>query len=52
MGDPAAGLSFIKDIKDLIFRTSTIIFWDKMKRYLEGTFRDYNEQVKWQESLI
>lgn len=45
-GDPLSALAAIKDIKELIFHTPTVIFWDKMKRFLTGTFHCYEDQVK------
>lgn len=51
MGDVEAGLTAAKDIGEIIFHTPTILFWDKMKRYLYGTFMDYNEQVKMAEKF-
>ena len=44
--DPMSGLSAVADVKNLIFHVPTLLFWDKMKRYLYGTFRDYSDQVK------
>lgn len=46
MNDPFSGVSAVKNVKDIIFHMPTILFWDKMKRYLMGTFRNYEEQVK------
>lgn len=34
------------DVLNIIFHTPTVLFWDKMQRYLFGTFRNYDEQVK------
>lgn len=44
--DAFAGVSAVKNAKDLIFHMPTILFWDKMKRYLFGTFHGYDDQVK------
>lgn len=44
--DTFAGITAAKDIKEIIFHMPTLIFWDKMKRYLLGTFRSYEDQVK------
>lgn len=44
--DPFSGVSAVKNVNDIIFHMPTILFWDKMKRYLMGTFRNYEEQVK------
>lgn len=44
--DPIAGVATCKDVKELIFHIPTLLFWDKMKRYLFGTFSCYEEQVK------
>ncbi len=38
LSDPFSGIAAGKDIKELIFHIPTILFWDKMKRYLLGTF--------------
>ena len=34
------------DLKNILFHTPTVLFWDKMQRYLFGTFKDYSDQVK------
>lgn len=44
--DPFAGRTAIKDIKEIIFHIPTVLFWDKMKRYLLGTFSCFDHQVK------
>jgi len=44
--DPFCGMSAARNIKELIFHMPTILFWDKMKRYLTGTFKCYDDQVK------
>ena len=44
--DPFAEIAAIKDVKDIIFHIPTILFWDKMKRYLLGTFSCFEDQVK------
>lgn len=44
--DPFSGLAAGKDIKELIFHMPTILFWDKMQRFLLGTFHSYEDQVK------
>lgn len=44
--DPLSGVLAVKNIKDLIVHFPTIVFWDKMKRYLMGTFTCYEDQVK------
>ena len=46
MKDNVAAIEAADDMKNLIFHTPTILFWDKMKRYLCGTFYDYEDQVK------
>lgn len=46
LGDVGALIDSGGDIKNLLFHTPTILFWDKMQRYMFGTFRDYAEQVK------
>lgn len=49
--DPIAGLSSIKNAKDLVFHMPTILFWDKMQRYLFGTFKNFSEQVRMAEKF-
>ena len=46
LGDVGALLDATNDLKDILFHTPTVLFWDKMQRYLFGTFRDYSDQVK------
>ena len=46
LGDVGALLDATKDVKDILFHTPTVLFWDKMQRYLFGTFRDYSDQVR------
>ena len=46
LGDVGALIDSGGDIKNLLFHTPTILFWDKMQRYMFGTFRDYAEQIK------
>lgn len=46
LGDVSALVDSSTDIKNLLFHAPTILFWDKMQRYMFGTFRNYNEQVK------
>lgn len=44
--DPFSGLEAAKNIKELIFHMPTVLFWDKMKRFLFGTFHSYEDQIK------
>ena len=44
--DPFSGLAAGKDIKELIFHMPTVLFWDKMQRFLLGTFHSYEYQIK------
>lgn len=46
IGDVGALLDSATDITNLLFHVPTVLFWDKMRRYMFGTFRDYGEQVK------
>ena len=46
LGDVGALLDGGSDIKNLLFHAPTVLFWDKMQRYMFGTFRDFGEQVK------
>ena len=51
LSDPFSGIAAGKDIKELIFHIPTILFWDKMKRYLLGTFSCREDQVKMAEKF-
>ena len=44
--DPIAGIKSMEDVKNLVFHFPTIIFWSKMKSFFQGTFSNYEEQVK------
>lgn len=44
--DFGAGVKTIDDVRKLLFHIPTLLFWDKMKRYLYGTFRNYEDQIK------
>ena len=44
--DPFAGVEAGKKIKELVFHIPTLFFWDKMKRFLYGTFFAYEDQIK------
>ena len=44
--DPVVGIVSIQDVKKLVFHFPTVIFWNKMGRFLQGTFSNYDEQVK------
>ncbi len=44
--DPFSGIAAGKNIKELVFHMPTVLFWDKMKRFLMGTFHDYQDQIK------
>lgn len=45
-GDVFTGLSSIKNFKDMLFHAPTVIFWNKMQRFLLGTFKNFDEQIK------
>ena len=44
--DPFSGLEAAQNIKELIFHMPTVLFWDKMKRFLFGAFHSYEDQIK------
>ena len=46
LGDVGALLDATNDLKNILFHTPTVLSWDKMQRYLFGTFRDYSDQVR------
>lgn len=39
------------DLKSILFHIPTVLFWDKMERYLFGTFKDRDEQTKMAEKF-
>lgn len=51
LGDIGVLLDTTDDLKNILFHTPTVLFWDKMQRYLFGTFRDYSDQVKMSEKF-
>lgn len=51
LADPLAGAATVKDVKEIIFHIPTVLFWDKMKRYLLGTFSCFDEQIKMAEKF-
>lgn len=44
--NPVTGVRSIKDVEQLVFHIPTAIFWNKMERFLNGTYKNLNEQVK------
>lgn len=34
------------DLRKILFHIPTVLFWDKMQRYMFGTFKNFQEQVK------
>ncbi len=50
-GDIGALMDTTDDIKNIMLHAPTVLFWDKMQRYLFGTFKDYEEQVKMSEKF-
>ncbi len=50
-GDVGALMDATDDVKKIMFHTPTVLFWDKMKRYLFETFRDFDDQVKMSEKF-
>ena len=51
LGDVGALLDAAGDVKNIIFHTPTVLFWDKMQRYLFGTFKCFDDQVKMSEKF-
>jgi hypothetical protein len=49
--DPIARVKVAKDAKELIFHMPTALFWDKMKRFLFGTFHSRADQLKMAEKF-
>lgn len=47
-GDVFQGLSAIKNFNDIVFNVPTILFWEKMQKFLLNTFSgyDFEDQVK------
>lgn len=44
-GDPLALIATTKNTAELLFHMPSILFWDKMKSFLFGTFHDFQDQV-------
>lgn len=44
--DNGAAMDSVRDVKDIVFHIPTALFWDKMQRYLYGTFKSFDEQVE------
>ncbi len=44
--DPQAYAEAVGDMAKLLWQVPNAIFWDKMRRFLMGTFSDYEYQVK------
>lgn len=49
--DVEAGVDGIINTQNLIFQVPTALFWDKMQRYLFGTFKCYEDQIKMAEKF-
>lgn len=50
-GDIGSGIDGVKEIADAICSIPTILFLDKFKRFLFGTFKNYEDQVRLAEKL-
>lgn len=46
LGDIGALVDAATDVKDILFHTPTVLFWDKMRRYLFGAYENYEDQIK------
>ena len=46
LDDAKAGIKTVDDVRKILFHIPTVLFWDKMKRYLYGTFKSYKDQLK------
>lgn len=44
--DVGAGVKTLDDVRKILVHIPTVLFWDKMKRYLYGTFRNFSDQIK------
>lgn len=44
--DAGAAMDGIGDVKKVVFHLPTALFWNKMQRYLQGTFKSFGDQVK------
>lgn len=45
-GDAFSGISALSNVKEYIFHIPTALFWDKMKRFLLGTYHNFEEQIR------
>ena len=46
LADFGAGIDAVKELKRLLVHMPTALFWDKMRRFMYGTFRCREDQVK------
>lgn len=44
--DMGAGFDAVKELRSLLLHVPTALFWDKMRRFMYGTFRCREDQVK------
>lgn len=44
--DPIAPISLAKNSAELLFHMPSVLFWDKMRSFLFGTFHSFQDQVK------
>ena len=44
--DPSSYIDFFSDTSKLLWQLPNAIFWDKMYRFLIGTYSDYEYQIK------
>ena len=44
--DPVSAALTAKDVKQIVFHMPTAIFWNKMERFLYGTYKNFEDQVK------
>lgn len=45
-GNVDARIKTVDDVRKILFHIPTVLFWDKMKRYLYGSFKNFEDQLK------
>lgn len=50
-GDISSGIDGVREIAGAIYSIPTILFLDKFKRFLSGTFKNYDEQLRLADKL-
>lgn len=44
--DPFTAIDAARNIREMLYNMPNLLFWDKMKRFMYGSFSNYEEQMK------